>query len=426
MKTMNRVLRSGTILAGAITATLGAMSIAAAEDVTLTVWDWKSGDPTTTAYYDKVKADFEAAHPGTTVKFVMQPHDQYYTLLGTAIAASKGPDVVLVHGGSQAKERIAALTNLSDKVADIKARVAGWDEFAGPDGSPYAVPISIQGLAVYYNKELYKKAGLDPEKTPKTWAELKEVCEKLKATEITCFALGNKEGYGADFFYSSAAANALTPEQQAAWTAGDLKWSSPEIKAIVQAWVDTQKDGWYAEGANSTAKFMDEYQSFERSENANTIGLLSDVAHWKEFDEFLEPQNVGVYVMPPVTASVNQTLKMPLAGGIGYGVTKFSPHQDLAIALAKSFADTPAMQIFFEAAGAVPSDTAVDTSKVESPSAKVVLGSLSNGAGLLHNNTSTAETEEWHRQSQMLFTGETTVDKAVARLDEVQAQAKKK
>jgi len=107
-------------------------------------------------------------------------------------------------------------------------------------------------------------------------------------------------------------------------------------------------------------------------------------------------------------------------------VTKGSPNQYLAIALAKSFADPPAMQVFFEAAAAIPSDTAVDTSKVESPSAKVILGALSNGAPLAHNNTSTAETEEWHRQSQMLFTGETTVDKAVARLDEVQAQAKKK
>ncbi|MCX5519745.1 extracellular solute-binding protein [Kaistia defluvii] len=425
MKTTNRILRAGTMLATALVMTLGVATSAKA-DTTLTVWDWKSGDPTTAPYFEKVKTDFEAAHPGVTVKFVMQPHDQYYTLLGTAIAASQGPDVVLVHGGSQAKERIAAFSKLDDKIADIKTRVAGWDEFAGPDGSAYAVPISIQGLAVYYNKELYKKAGLDPEATPKSWAELEAICAKLKAAGTTCFALGNKEGFGADFFYSAAAANALTAEQQAAWTAGDLKWSSPEIKAIVQKWVDTQKDGWYAEGANSTAKFMDEYQSFERGENANTIGLLSDVAHWKEFDEFLEPQNVGVFVMPPVTASVNDKLRMPLAGGIGYAVTKFSPNQDLAVELAKSFTATPAMQVFFEAAGAVPSDTAVDTSKVESPSAKIVLGSLSDGAPLLHNNTSTAETEEWHRQSQMLFTGETTVDKAVARLDEVQAQAKKK
>ncbi|MBN9026298.1 MAG: extracellular solute-binding protein, partial [Rhizobiales bacterium] len=119
MKTTNRVLRAGTMLATALVMTLGVAASAKAE--TLTVWDWKSGDPTTAPYYDKVKADFEGAHPGVTLKFVMQPHDQYYTLLGTAIAASQGPDVVLVHGGSQAKERIAAFTKLDDKVADIKA-----------------------------------------------------------------------------------------------------------------------------------------------------------------------------------------------------------------------------------------------------------------------------------------------------------------
>ena len=420
MTSLSRALRAGTMLA-AIAVTLGS----AHADTTLTVWDWKSGDPTTQPYYEAVKKDFEAAHPGVTVKYVMQPHDQYYTLLGTAISAGQGPDVVLVHGGSQTKERTAALLKLDDKIADIKGRIAGWDEFTGADGGAYAVPISIQGFAVYYNKDLWQKAGLDPAKAPQNWAELKDICAKLKASGTTCFALGNKEGFGADFFLSAVAANGWTKAQQDAWTKGDLKWSSPEVKAIVEAWVETNKDGWYAEGANSTAKFMDEYESFERGENANTIGLISDVAHWNEFDEFLGADKVGVYVMPPV-AGGDGSLKLPLAGGIGYGVTAFSPNKDLAVELAKSFADTPHMQIFFESAGAIPADTQVDTSKVESPSAKVILGWLADGVPLAHNNMATAETEEWHRQSQLLFTGETTVDKALARMDEVQAQAKKK
>lgn len=415
-------LRAGTILAAALVGTAG---FAYAEDVTLTVWDWKSGDPTTAPYFDKVKADFEAAHPGVTVKYVMQPHDQYYTLLGTAISAGQGPDVVLLHGGSQAKERTGALVKLDDAVADIKGRIAGWPEFTGADGSVYAVPISIQGFAVYFNKDLWTKAGLDPAKVPASWAELKADVEALKKAGITPFALGNKEGFGAEFWFSALAANGWTAEQQAAWAKGDLKWSSPEVKAILQAWVDANKDGWFAEGANSTAKFMDEYESFERGENANTIGLISDVAHWKEFDGFLGGDKVGVYIMPPVEGG-NGTLKLPLSGGIGYGVTKFSKNPDLAIALAKSFAATPAMQVFFESAGAIPSDTTVDTSKVDSPSAKEILGWLKDGVPLAHANMSTAELEEWHRQSQLLFTGETTVDKAAARLDEVQASSKKK
>ena len=42
-----------------------------------------------------------------------------------------------------------------------------------------------------------------------------------------------------------------------------------------------------------------------------------------------------------------------------------------------------------------------------------------------HTNATAQELEEIHRQSQLLLNGETTVDAAVARMDEVQAQARK-
>jgi len=75
------------------------------------VWDWKSGDPVTRSYYEKAKATFEAAHPGVTVNYVMQPHDQYYTLLGTALSSNAGPDLFLMNGGAQAKARMDALVS---------------------------------------------------------------------------------------------------------------------------------------------------------------------------------------------------------------------------------------------------------------------------------------------------------------------------
>ncbi len=419
MTSMTRALRAGTMLAAAFIATVGI----ARADTTLTVWDFKSGDPALADYFGKVKTDFEASHPGVTIQYVMQPHDQYYTVLGTAISAKQGPDVVLLHGGTPTKERTDALVKLDDSVAPIKNDLAGWSEFTGKDGGVYAVPISIQGFVVYYNKDLYAKAGLDADKPPKTWAELETMAAALKKAGITPFALGNKEGFGADFFLSATAANGWTADQVAAWNKGELKWSSPEVKQIVQKWVDTAKDGWYAQGANSTAMFMDEYESFERGENANVIGLISDVAHWKEFGGFLGDDKVGAFIMPPISGG-DGSLKMPFAGGIGYAVTKFSPNQDLAIAFAKSFADQPHMQLFFESAGAIPSNKNVDTSKVTSPSAKAILGWLAANAPVAHNALPTAVEEEWHRQSQLLLTGETSVDKAVERLDAVQAANK--
>lgn len=409
-----------------ITAALSALLIASpALAQEITVWDWKSGDPAAAAYFDQAKTEFEAAHPGATVKYVFQPNDQYYTLLGTALSSGAGPDVFLMNGGAQAKARIEALVDLTAAGTDL----IGTEEFEGPDGKLYALPLTLQGFVVYYNKGRYVEAGLDPAKPPTTWAELQAACDAIKAKgAVPCFALGNKEGYGAEFFLSSVAATSLTAQEQADWAAGKLKWSSPQIKAILQAWVDTQAAGWYPQGANSTAKFMDEYEQFMRGEAANTIGLLSDVAHWKQFDEFLGADNLGVFRHPSPTIASDKSEsepKVPVSGGIGYGVNKASANVDLATEFVKTLASAGPIQTFVNVAGVVPANTTVDTSGLTSPSIKTILGWIgTSSAPTTHANASAQELEEWHRQSQLLLNGETTVDEAATRLDEVQADAK--
>jgi len=407
-----------------ITAALSALLIASpalAQEVT--VWDWKSGDPAAASYYDAAKTEFEAAHPGVTVNYVMQPHDQYYTLLGTALSSNAGPDVILLHGGAQTKDRAQALVALEG------TNLVGTEDFTGADGKLYALPLTLQGFVVYYNKTRYVEAGLDPENPPKTWDELKAACEAIKAKgAVPCFAMGNKEGFGAEFFFSSVAATSLSAAEQADFASGKLKWSSPQIKAILQDWVDTKSWGWYAEGANSTAKFMDEYEQFMRGEGANTIGLMSDVAHWKQFDEFLGAENVGVFRHPAPTSASDKVAGeayFPFAGGIGYGVNKNSADLDLAVALATELASAGPIQHFVNDAGVVPANTTVDTAGLSSPSVISILGWMADyGAPTAHANSSPQELEEWHRQSQLLLNGETSVDDAAARLDEVQAQAK--
>ena len=395
----------------------------------LTVWDWKSGDPLSAPFYEKAKALFEAKHPDVTINYVMQPNDQYYTLLGTALSSNAGPDLFLMNGGAQAKARFGALLKLDDKVADIKSDLVGWEEFSDASGI-YAVPLSIQGFVIYYNKKLYSDAGLDASKPPRTWAELTAVCEAIKAKgAVPCFAIGNKEGFGIEFWFSSIAATSWTAEQQSAFAAGKLKWSSEPVKAILQSWVDANKAGWFPQGANSTAKFMDEYEGFMRGEAANTIGLISDVAHWKQFDEFLGAENDGVFAMPSPTVAADKqdgNPKFPVSGGIGYGVNKSSPNADLAVEFAKVLASPEPAQIFFNDAGAISSNSKVDTKAVTSPAAISILSMMgTSGAPTAHANATAKELEEIHRISQSLLNGETTVDEAVQRMDEVQAEAHK-
>ncbi len=414
-------MRQGLPLCAATVALLLAQAASAQE---LTVWDWKSGDPAAAGYVAAAKADFEAAHPGVTVNFVMQPHDQYYTLLGTALSAGSGPDVFLVHGGTQAKSRGDALADLAAQSAGL----AGLADFTGADGAVLALPVTIQGFAVYFNKTRYADAGLDPANPPQSWEALKEACAAILAKgEVPCFAMGNKEGFAAEFFVSALAASMLTADEQTAFAQGKLAWSSPKMKAILQAWVDTQSWGWYAEGANSTPKFMDEYEMFMRGDAANTIGLLSDVAHWKQFDDMLGAENLGAFRHPAPDAATHAPdggPMLPLAGGIGYGVNKASAHAALATELVQALAAPGPIALFAAEAGILPANPAVDTAGLASPTLTAILPWTATAAApMAHANSSPEELEELHRQSQLLLNGETTVDEAAARLDEVQAKA---
>ncbi len=405
-----------------VTAALLAASALPAFATDLTVWDWKSGDPLAAPYYQKAKEVFEAAHPGDTVSFVMQPNDQYYTLLGTALASDGGPDLFLLNGGAQARARFESAVKLDDKIGDMKADLAGLAEFSDANGI-YAIPLTIQGFVVYYNKALYTAAELDSNSPPKTWDDLSKVCAAFVAQgTVPCIALGNKEGFGMEFWFSAIAASLWTPQEQADFAAGKLAWSSPQVLAVLQSWVDANAAGWFPKGANSTAKFMDEYEGFMRGESANTIGLISDVAHWKSFDEMLGAENLGVFLLP---APAGAAAKIPAAGGIGYGVNKKSPNVDLAVEFAKTLAAPEVLQVFFNDAGAVTANTKMDTSAVTSPAAKTIFGWLaSDVVPMAHTNATAQELEEIHRQSQLLLNGETTVAEAAAAMDVVAKAAR--
>ena len=268
----------------------------------MTVWDWKSGDPVTASYYDKAKTDFEAAHPGVTINFLMQPHDQYYTLLGTALSSNAGPDVILRMAAPRprnASARWSSSTTAGRR--QIHHRRQGG--FTGADGGLYGIPLSIQGFVVYYNKARYTEAGLDAEKPPDHLGRAQDGVRRHQGPGRACFALGNKEGFGAEFFFSAIAANSLTAQEQADWQAGKLKWSTrrsrrscrpgsipPRLAGIRRAQT-RPPSSWTSSTCSCAAKA------------ANTIGLISDVAHWKQFDEFLGADVVGVFMPSPTVAA---------------------------------------------------------------------------------------------------------------------------
>jgi multiple sugar transport system substrate-binding protein len=379
----------------------------------LVVWDWKSGDAKAAGYVAKAKAEFAKQHPDVTVEFVAQPYDQYYTLLGAAIQSGKGPDVILFNGGGKIRDRVDALAPLDSYVADDKQRLAGWDAFTQA-GKIYAEPVTLQGHPIYYNKSLYQRAGLNPDAPARTWDGFVRDCGVItQKTGAKCFALGNKEGNGIQFFLSAMGSAVLTPQEYDDWIAGKRTWSSPDVKRIFELWKQTDDAGLNNEGANSTAMFNDSFAVFQSAKAANIIGLMSDIGHWKDFAEFLGADEVGVMDAPVVNPAAKPSL--PYDGGIGYGVAKWTKDPKLAADLVRSLSSSDALKTFYADSGAIAADTSIDVS-AGGPAAKTIVSQVKTGKPALHVALSSKTVDLMGRLSQQLLSGSITVDAALQQL----------
>ncbi|MCU1686401.1 MAG: ABC-type glycerol-3-phosphate transport system substrate-binding protein [Amycolatopsis sp.] len=81
-------------------------------------------------------------------------------------------------------------------VGDIRKPLQ--DVFRGPDGKVYGLPTGNYSLGLVYNRALFTKAGLDPDKPPTTWAEVRDAAKRISAlgNGIVGYADYSKNGQG--------------------------------------------------------------------------------------------------------------------------------------------------------------------------------------------------------------------------------------
>ena len=77
------------------------------------------------------------------------------------------------------------------------------------DGGVYGIPMDTQAWGVFYNKDLFDKAGIS--EVPTTVTELKDCVDKLKAAGITPFAAGYATEWTIGQFLGYGASSILTP-----------------------------------------------------------------------------------------------------------------------------------------------------------------------------------------------------------------------
>lgn len=155
---------------------------APAEQVTITISNWLEAEEATSAIFKELLDDFMAANPDVKVESQAIPFNQYKDQVLIAGTSGNAADVIM--GNSQMMSAfngagiLAELDNLAAKevLDDI---YPGYLSGTTYDGKVKALSWAPHPLAMYYNKDLFTKAGLDPEKAPTTWDEMTEAARAI-------------------------------------------------------------------------------------------------------------------------------------------------------------------------------------------------------------------------------------------------------
>jgi raffinose/stachyose/melibiose transport system substrate-binding protein len=333
--------RAGTILALLTTSALLATGCSGGEEessndgelftkpVTLTWWHNASQDGPGKAYWEKVAKDFSALHPTVTIEIeAIETNQLQRTRLPAALLTSDPPDIFQAWGGGEIREQVEAgyLKDITDQVQAEVASIGKAAEIWAVNGRQYGLPYRMGIEGIWYNKDLFAKAGITS--PPTTFDELNEAVAKLKAINVIPIALGAGDKWPAAHWWYNFALRACSVDT--------LRKASTEavfddpcfVKAgqDLKAFIDTQpfqpnfiatpgqNDPTSANGLLANGK-----AAMELMGDWNR-GTLDTVAEDKEaLSKF-----IGWFPVPAITGSAGDP-KAALGGGDGFACAKNAP-----------------------------------------------------------------------------------------------------
>ncbi|MBI5831609.1 MAG: extracellular solute-binding protein [Armatimonadetes bacterium] len=191
---------------------LGCLLSPALARTKLVVWGLQSGKET--AGLDAQLAEFERSNPDIQVSVMsmgagaMNPQK-----LMTSIVGGVPPDVInqdrFTIGDWASRDAFRPLDDFlakeqgqPDGITEADFYPAAWRE-ACYQGKVYAVPTGIDDRMLFYNRALFREVGLDPDRPPRTWDELRDYAKRLTklGTDNTYQRIGFIPNFGNSWLY---------------------------------------------------------------------------------------------------------------------------------------------------------------------------------------------------------------------------------
>ena len=281
-----------------------------------------------TKIIDEFSADFAKENPGIKVTPIYA--GSYQDTIVKALTAHKSgsPPVTSVLLSTDMftlidEDAIVPIDSFV-KTADDKAWLDGFYKAfmlnSQSGGKTWGVPFQRSTIVLYYNKELFKAAGLDANKPPATWAEMADAAKKLTVKD----ASGKATQYGVQIpssgfpywlFQGLAIENGVALAND---SGNAVKFDDPAVIEALQYWIDLTKQGVHPPGIVEWGTTPKDFFEKKVAMMWTTTGNLTNVRTNAKFD-------FGVAMLP-----AGKKRGSPTGGGNFYIFKKATPAQQEA------------------------------------------------------------------------------------------------
>lgn len=180
-------------------------TVSGAENVTIKFLH-KYCQPEQAPVFEEIVKQYEEAHPGVHIEIETTTDNEIKSKLKLALGSGDMPDVYQTWTGEYCEKFIRAgyaldLTPYLEADSEWKDSFipAAYSAFTYEDGQ-YAVPTRFDAEVFIYKKSVFEKYGFEE---PKTWDDLMQICETLKADGVTPFILGDGLSWDAPHWYGA-------------------------------------------------------------------------------------------------------------------------------------------------------------------------------------------------------------------------------
>lgn len=211
---------------------------------------------------EMIVEEFNATHEDIQIDLTQGSWTEYFAQLNNAVVAGEAPQIATILNFRMVTS-YPALMPLNDSPVGNLLEEYGirrdqyveyvWD-IANIDGNQYAVPLDNTMLGIYYNKEIFREAGLDPENPPETLEEFVAAAEAIAATGNYAFhpgAYGQPRWYRR-MWYIFLWQNGGELLNDAGTAAA---FNTPAGVEALEYLVSVRERGWNDPGTNGAAQF---------------------------------------------------------------------------------------------------------------------------------------------------------------------------